>query len=452
MDGWKFLSLVQSLRQVSIPVSSQDILEALFCLNHFSCLSEKKIIKSLVIHRPQDVEVFDAVWKIVIEEPENNAKELRKTIEDKSSPDASDTSQAFGGQGTGRGFGGITLTSMKTGQEIDSFINTISTLQLEYFVNREKEFEDAIKTMLADLNYYTWINSYDLAYQRRTLNEDEWQIHQNHRINIVNALRQRFLSSLVLRENSWEPVVRQHWLYKPLSNLTESEKILVKSSIQKWARKLALKPGMRWKASSRGSIDISKILKQSVQWDGALFRLSYRQKTLQAPELIVLCDISNSMAAFVEFLIYLVNCLRARFKKIRVFFFIDCVWEVSNSLKNNDYLEIKQEIISWGHKISSGYSDYGAVFKEIAEKYLSEFSSNGTVLILGDGKNNYRLPQTEYLVRILEKERYIFWLNPLEIEEWNEPDNMMREYQAYCTHVYRCSSASDLEIIVKNVF
>lgn len=73
-------------------------------------------------------------------------------------------------------------------------------------------------------------------------------------------------------------------------------------------------------------------------------------------------------------------------------------------------------------------------------------------MILGDGKNNYRPSQSEYLAEISRRVRNVFWLNPLDSQAWNESDNMMKEYQTYCSKVYRCRSASDLQNVVKNVF
>jgi len=135
-----------------------------------------------------------------------------------------------------------------------------------------------------------------------------------------------------------------------------------------------------------------------------------------------------------------------------VFFFIDSVWDVSEFVWDDDLGAVKQEIKSWGIKASSGFSDYGAVFRELAESSLTEVSSRATLVILGDGKNNYRAAQSEYLAQISERVRHIVWLNPLDVQEWNELDNMMKEYQRYCSKVYRCRSASDLQRVVKDIF
>ena len=452
MDGWHFIRLVHALRRVEVSVSSQDILDAQICLNRFPDLSEKQILKSLLIHRLQDSSIFETIWKILFENPRSNVQDYWEDGSKNAVFGEIQDNSGMGGQGVGRGSGGVSLTAKGNILDSSHITNLIPFARLEELTSSGLEFEEVVQTILAEMDYYTWINSNDLAYQRRELSEDTWYKHQACRAALKREIRQQVLAAQVSCENSWEPLARQHWLLKPLSALTDEEKDLVKSSIRKWARKLALRPGSRWKTSRRGSIDISRIIQQSVQCDGIMFSLSYRQRIPRAPELVVLCDVSNSMAAFVEFLIYMVTCLRARFRKIRVFFFIDSVWDVSDFVWDDDLDGVKREIKSWGHKASSGFSDYGAVFSELAETLPQEVSSRATLVILGDGKNNYRPAQTEYLAQISSKVRNVFWLNPLDSHEWNEPDNMMKEYQKYCSKVYRCRSASDLQRVVKDVF
>ncbi|TGE31619.1 VWA domain-containing protein [Desulfosporosinus sp. Sb-LF] len=447
MNGWKFIQLVYALRELSISISSQDIVNALTCLLRFPDLSEKLITKTTFICRPQDASIFEMIWEILFmnQMPRENATNCSFSEENRGT-------LGVGGQGVGRGTGGVSLTSKGEIVESAHVPNLIPFSRLEELVCHGTDYEGVVQSVLAEIDYYTWINAYDLADQRGALSEEEWYDHQSSRVSLVREIRQRVLTVQVSQENSWEPLVRQHWFLKSLNTLTEGEKDLVKSSIRKWARKLAIRQGFRWKNNHKGTIDISRIVQQSAQSNGLLFRLSYRQKIRRAPELVILCDVSNSMASYVEFLIYLVTCLRVRFRKIRVFFFIDSVWDVTEFVWEDELSGIKQEIKSWGHKMSSGFSDYGAVFRELAENRLMDVSSRATLVILGDGKNNYRPAQTEYIAQISEKVRHIFWLNPLDVQEWNEADNLMKAYQVYCTKVYRCRSASDLQRVVMNVF
>jgi Protein containing von Willebrand factor type A (vWA) domain len=451
MDGWKFIRLVHALRQASVSISTQDIKDAQTCLVCYPYLSEKLIARSILIHRPQDSIIFETVWRIIAESSISNEQGSILSKKNTESFDENQNGLGVGGQGLGRGWGGICLTQMGPIVDAVDVSGQIPLMQIEELLSSGVQFEDCVKVVLSKMDYYSWINSYDLAYQRGVLEEDVWYQHLNNRACLVQEIRQLLFSVQITCENSWEPLVRQHWMFKSLSSLTEEERDLVKTCIRKWARKLAIRPGFHWEKSRRGIIDISQIVRQSVQWNGIPLRLNYCQRSLRESELLVLCDVSNSMAAFVEFLIYLVTCLRKRFRKIRIFFFIDSIWDISD-FEWDDAQSLKQEIKSWGHKVSSGFSDYGAVFKELAEKILKNISARANVIILGDAKNNYRPAQAEYLAQISEHVRKVFWLNPLDTLEWNDRDNQMKEYQKYCSNVYRCRSASDLRRIVREVF
>ncbi|WP_088185818.1 VWA domain-containing protein [Desulfosporosinus sp. FKA] len=452
MNGWDFLRLINGLRQASIMISSEDVRDVQICLDRFPMIAEKQIMKALLIRRPQDLIMFESVWRIIFAanllSTADDAGDSTRVIniEDKNSP-------SIGGQGVGRGFGGISLSNSEGHDVSKDLTLKINPAKLEVLMNKIEEFDDLVKAVLADMNYYTWINSYELAYQRGSLTEEEWYAHLNLRSSIIDEIRHQVLALQVHKENSWQPLARQHFLVKPLSNLTDLEKSLVKSSIRKWTQKLAVRPGQRWKLTTRrGLIDIARIVRQSVQCNGLIFKLSFHQRVPRAPELIVLCDVSNSMAPFVEFLIFLISCFKRRYRKIKVCFFIETVWDVSDFIWDEDFEDIRQKITSWGHKISLGFSDYGAAFKELAENYLVNVSARGTIVILGDGKNNYRSPQKEYIAQISERVKQIFWLNPLNVEEWNDPDNIMKHYQPFYRKAYRCRSAEDLLKIVRDVF
>lgn len=301
MEGWTFLRFVHALRQASLTISSQDIHDAQTCLIRFPNLPEKLILKSIFIRRPQDVTGFEIIWKILFQ---NTEYTLTEENAENCSTRENGGSWGFGGQGVGHGSGGISLT--EKGNLNASLQFTRNCLQRFEGISCDLlSFEETVKSILTEMDYYTWINTYDLAYHRGELTEEEWGVHQNQRISLVHEIRDQLMMVQVSHENSWQPIKRQYWLYKALSTLTEEEKHLVQESIRKWARRLAVRPGGRWRESQRGTLDISRIVQHSVQWNCKIFSLSYRKRASRAAELVVLCDVSNSMAAFIEFLIYM---------------------------------------------------------------------------------------------------------------------------------------------------
>jgi len=226
---------------------------------------------------------------------------------------------------------------------------------------------------------------------------------------------------------------------------------MVHQALRRIGNTLAVHRGLRKKKASRGQLRISSLNKELIRGKGNIFRFEYEAYALKHPELIVLCDVSNSVAPFSQFLLYLCQRIRSHFRKVRLFLFIDGLWEVTNE----DWLRSEEpmiEIRSWGRKHSSGFSDYGKVFQDFAQNILPELSSRGTVIILGDGRSNYRSPRSEYLQEIQAGVKHIYWLNPLEEKDWSLADNLMKEYRLYCTQVFPCKTLNDLWLITKRIF
>jgi len=448
MDGWRFLRLVHALRQAALPISPEDVRDALRCLATYPGIPPRDVLRSVFVRRPQDAPIFEMVWDVL----EDGGLDLEMFNRHQNGDGKGQEKGAvgFGGLGLGRGWGGISLTAKGDPADEIKTLKPVSLALLADIARNGGDVEDLKRQVLAQINYYGWINAFDLGYRRGKLSEEEWFAHLEQRAAVEETVRKLVVTALVHGQNSWRPVQRQHWLYKPLSALNDDEKRQVKESIRQWARTLAIRPGIRWKRANKGRIDVTRLIQRSAEGGGVIFRLNCRKLKPRMAELVVLCDISNSVAAHVEFLLYLTGCLKDRFRKVKVYFFIDTLWDVDR-FEHQDLSDMMQEIKSWGYRASSGFSDYGKVFREFVEDYLPAVSSRTVMIILGDGKNNYRPAQEEYLAEIAAKVKKIYWLNPLDYEQWRDRDNVLKDYYRYCTKVFRCRSASDLKRIVQGV-
>ncbi|WP_206812100.1 VWA domain-containing protein [Paradesulfitobacterium ferrireducens] len=439
MNGWEVLRLVNALRGAGLLVSSQDLAEAFLCLSRYPEIPSEILLRSLLIHRPQDIAMFHFVWAALKYDAQSQAQRTKDIFSERAqSPYGS------GGQHSGQGSG--SLSKAPSVQGLASFKYAPSDRGSGEEV---LEFEQNVKRALGHLDYYVWINSVDLAFQRGEISETEHFSLHDQGLELQNAVRRYLLAQQVETANSWQPLKHQYWRHKPLQALSSEEKNMVQAALRQLGRKLSVRPGLRRRQSRGGSLDFAQTVKRSCRHDGYIFHLFHHRPLPRLPELVLLCDVSNSVAPYSEFLLYLVGRLHTRFHRVRLFFFIDSIWDVSTQIWDEDMDELKEEIESWGRYATSGFSDYGQVFKDFAGDVLSEISSQATVLILGDGKNNFRLPQEEYLAQIGEHVRHIFWLNPLHEKEWTERDNALTAYRSFCTRVYRCRTLNDLQEIAR---
>ena len=89
------------------------------------------------------------------------------------------------------------------------------------------------------------------------------------------------------------------------------------------------------------------------------------------PEIMVVADISGSVAAFARFTLMLVYAIQSQFSKVRSFVFIDGIDEVT------DYFEGAEDISEAIHRVNTeadvvwvdGHSDYGHAFEVFWERY-----------------------------------------------------------------------------------
>ena len=79
----------------------------------------------------------------------------------------------------------------------------------------------------------------------------------------------------------------------------------------------------------RGELDLRRTLRRSMSTGGVPVRPAHRARRPGRPELVVLCDVSGSVAGFSHFTLLLVQALREQFAKVRVVAFVERADEVA---------------------------------------------------------------------------------------------------------------------------
>lgn len=239
---------------------------------------------------------------------------------------------------------------------------------------------------------------------------------------------------------------------KDFNNLNEFSLRLVEQQVKKLGKKLANRKGYRLYPSHKGKIDLKRTLRLAATQGGVPMRLRRKGRRNERPELVVLCDISNSMSRYTLFVLLLVWVLQSKHRKIRSFIFVDRLAEVTHLLKKQEALEKLQFIGIYAPCSATGFTDYGRVFRDFAEQYLTGISPKAKMIILGDGRNNWRDPQAAALKSIANWVNGIYWLNPRPAAKWYEQDSVLAEYQPFCKGIYQCSNLEELKQVTSYVF
>jgi uncharacterized protein with von Willebrand factor type A (vWA) domain len=174
----------------------------------------------------------------------------------------------------------------------------------------------------------------------------------------------------------------------------------------------------------------------------------WKQKKLDRPRLVVLCDVSGSVAAVSEFLLTFLYALSDVLTDIRSFAFAGEMVEVSDIVEGKPADEAVAEIL---RKVGYGSSDYGQSLVDFETGWMDAITNRTTVLILGDARGNYSDPRTDVLRRIGERAKRVIWLNPEYRVTWGTGDSDMPRYAPYCHVVAECGTLNQLGRVISDL-
>jgi uncharacterized protein with von Willebrand factor type A (vWA) domain len=217
-------------------------------------------------------------------------------------------------------------------------------------------------------------------------------------------------------------------------------------------RRLAARKGYRYAPSSRGKVDLRRTACLAGKTGGVPFKLLKRDRKPERPEIVILCDLSGSVASFSRFMLLLVSAMQDKFRLARSFAFVDAVEEVTPLIGGWDAEKKIAGILRKTRIWQTGFSDYGAVWRQFADSFPDVVNDKTSLFILGDARNNYKPDGVSHFAWIAAKARRVIWLNPAPVEQWNREDSIIDTYRPYCTAVLECRNLEQLEKVVRHVF
>ncbi|MCV7287014.1 VWA domain-containing protein [Mycolicibacterium wolinskyi] len=223
----------------------------------------------------------------------------------------------------------------------------------------------------------------------------------------------------------------------------------MRKTVAPLARTLATRLAARRRRSRAGEIDLRKTLRKSMSTGGVPIDVVLKKPHPARPELVVLCDVSGSVAGFSHFTLMLVSALRQQFSRVRVFAFIDTTDEVTQLFGPESDLAVAVQRITReaGVYTRDGHSDYGHAFVSFLDKYPNVLSPRSSLLVLGDGRNNYRNPEAELLAHMVSSSRHAHWLNPEPKHLWGSGDSAVPKYLDVIP-MHECRSAKQLAAVI----
>jgi uncharacterized protein len=284
----------------------------------------------------------------------------------------------------------------------------------------------------------------EIAAQQAAGNQPQRLI--NARDGLREAVRDMVNDAITLYTREGTEALRNEILRNvPLNRLERQDVERTRKLVGEMARRLRDKYNKPRRKKNRGRLDTRKTIRRNASWGGIPFITVWKQKRIDKPKIVALCDVSGSVARVAEFLLLFLYSLNEAISDIHTYAFSGRLVDVSEILDNNAIDKAMQEVMK---TVGYGSSDYGKSFQDFDDDFMSGVTSRTTVIILGDGRNNNLDPRTDILRSISERARRVIWLNPEPRFAWGTGDSEMPRYQPYCTFVRPCGTVRQLERVV----
>ncbi len=223
-------------------------------------------------------------------------------------------------------------------------------------------------------------------------------------------------------------------------------------AIEPLARKLAARMAQRRRLRRTGKVDVRRTARHSLAFGGVPLEPVFRAKRASRPDLIVLCDVSGSVAEFAHFILSLVHALHEELQRLRTFVFVDGIADVTDLFAVAQHELVPMHLVTQpGVVRGDGHSDYGSVLDAFYRNHSHLLRPTSTIIVTGDARSNYRDPRAETLRRISERADAVYWLNPEPRVDWDTTDSVIGQYKPHCAGVFEVRTTRQLVAAVLEI-
>ena len=241
---------------------------------------------------------------------------------------------------------------------------------------------------------------------------------------------------------------RSSFADKSFSFYTEDDIRRMNEAVARLAQRLKNRLSVRRKKAARGRFNVKATLRTNMQYGGVPFHIELDRRKKTKPQVMILCDISDSVLNASRFMLQFVYSVQDLYAKVRSFVFVSDIGEVTKRFEEHEIhraieAALKGEVID-----VFSHSNFGRAFELFYKNYFAAVTGKTTVLIIGDGRNNYNRPNDWVLREIQQKAKQLIWLNPESRMTWGVGDSEMPRYAPYCDVAEECRNINQLYKVV----
>lgn len=233
---------------------------------------------------------------------------------------------------------------------------------------------------------------------------------------------------------------------RPFHTLSDSDMQQLHQEVRRLAALLRSRIALRQRRAKSGQLDAKATIRANLKHGGVPFQIKHRDRSIK-PKLVIICDISTSMRHCSELMLSLLYELQDQVSKTHAFSFIDHLEYITPDFQGNRANEAIQQVLT---RMPPGYysTDLGYSLQNFTDRYIDTIDHRTTLIVVGDGRNNYNDPRLDIFKQMARRSRRTLWLNPEMPMLWGSGDSDMLEYAPLCDVVLQVSTLSELTAAV----
>ncbi|HVL05318.1 MAG TPA: VWA domain-containing protein [Acidimicrobiales bacterium] len=425
-------AFVGELRAAGLPVSLTENIDAMDAVRHVP-LDDRSALRAAMAatmvkrpeHRPAFDAVFDSFFSLAPATVDDDGSDLSALLEDALQSGDADAVQRLARLAVAR------LAGMEEGRGVRGSAYVFKTMRM-------LDVDGALARLLAGAG---WLERDGLTLAAQCLRNE-----------VEAEVRRRLVA-----ERGPEAVARS--VRRPLPedvdflHASGDDLAALQRTLRPLARRMAARLARRRRHGRHGRLDFRRTLRRSLSAGGVPADPRFRRPRPHKPEIVVLADVSGSVATFARFTLQLVHALAGEFSAVRTFVFIDGIDEVTHLLAGADDLAAALTRVHEEADVvaADGHSDYGRALTAFWARWGREITPRTSVVILGDARNNYHATGAEVLADLRRRARRLWWLNPEPRSYWDTGDSIVAEYARHCHGVFECRNLRQLEAFVAQI-
>lgn len=242
-------------------------------------------------------------------------------------------------------------------------------------------------------------------------------------------------------------------MQKSFQALSAAEVVALRAEIRRIVNQLKTRAALRRKKGVKGRFDPRTTIRQNLRYGGVPLEIYHKKKKLK-PDIILIFDVSRSMQTIIEFLLHFVMEMQDQVSRLRSYAYYDNLGEVTDIIKRADARAIDQAFTAVqkgipGHlwRTNLGYS-----LHTFFQGHLDVVTQRSTVIIIGDGRNNFADPRLDLISHLQKRARKLIWFTPENQQIWGSGDSDMDRYAPLCDEVYQIRNLAQLATAIDRVF